>query len=105
MSNRYELTTEVKNEYFTKVVHAIEKIENSNECIKISFADTKLNPYTLSQLLVDLGYEEGEIEINGWEMDFWITFTKDGCKTLSLNGTGITFDMYLIAVQSRRTKM
>ncbi len=33
-----------------------------------------------------LGYEKGELETNGWQVDFWVSFTKDDYTTLELSG-------------------
>ena len=97
--NRYELTNEIREEYLPIVQELIKQIEESDNAEEIckDFSDTRLNPYTLEKLLEELGYENNEMDTNGWQMDFWIYFTKDGCKTLCLSGTGITFELKLSA--------
>lgn len=42
-----------------------------------------------------LGYKQGYLDTNGWEMDFWIPFTKENCKPLVVSGCGITFTLTL----------
>ena len=34
-----------------------------------------INPYVVSNVLQDLGYEEGDVDTNGWENDYWQSFT------------------------------
>lgn len=63
---------------------------------ELPLTDTELNPYTLWKLLEGLGYKKSEFDINGWEMDFSIEFTKEGFdKKLYIEGSGITFELKL----------
>lgn len=96
--SRWELTDEVKEKYLPVIQELIKQIEESDNTEEIykDFSDTKLNPYTLKELVCSLGYEDNDgMDTNGWEMDFWIYLNKDGCKTLCLSGTGITFELKL----------
>lgn len=100
MKSSYELAPDVKEKYMPVVKEFIDKLESyegdPSEVFK-DFSKTELNPYTLGIILTDLGYEEDGFDQNGWEMDFWITYKKPGFKTLTLTGTGITFEMVLRA--------
>lgn len=100
MKSGYELAPDVKEKYMPVVKEFIDKLETYEgdpyEIFK-DFSKTELNPYTLGILLTDLGYEEDGFDQNGWEMDFWIIYKKPGFKTLTLAGTGITFEMVLRA--------
>lgn len=34
-------------------------------------------PNDICKFLTNLGYSQGEVEQNGWDVDFWIKYTKD----------------------------
>lgn len=34
-----------------------------------------------------LGYETGEFDSNGWQVDFWLTFKKDNEKDVTIAGS------------------
>lgn len=94
--NKYQLTDEVKEKFTPTVKEFISKIEAQEFADEIlELTDTELNAYTLWMLLEELGYEKDDIDTNGWEMDFWITMIKDGCKDICIEGTGITFELKL----------
>lgn len=96
--NRWTLTDEVKAKYTPIVEEFIKEVENSDpeaDFLEKDFSDTELNPYTLWQLMESLGYKQGYLDTNGWEMDFWIPFTKENCKPLVVSGCGITFTLTL----------
>lgn len=40
-------------------------------------------------------YEGDYVDHNGWELDFWIKFEKEDYRTITMRGTGITFDVLL----------
>ena len=98
--NRWKLTEELKNEYLPVIKNFINKLESidpeeSRNYLKKDFSDTKLNPSKLKELLEILGYEETDMDTNGWEWDFWITMSKEGYKDISINGCGMTFELLL----------
>ena len=48
------------------------------------------NPHMISWALYDLGYEEGELDTNGWELDYWLMFKHPDDKTfppMQMSGT------------------
>ena len=96
--SRWELTEAVKEKYVPIVERYIKEIEEEEfpeDIEALDFSDTELNPYTLWKLLEGLGYKHDDTDQNGWEMDFWLSFKKDGHKTLTIKGTGITFSLKL----------
>lgn len=99
--NRYKLTDEVRKKYLPIIKEHTEKIRNCNleemdrYDVSLNLSDTGLNPYTLGKLLEELGYEKVDVDKNGWEMDFWITYEKSGCPPIQVRGTGITFELFL----------
>jgi len=100
MANRYALTDEVRLKWTSKILQMIEKIENNsteNDLLEFDLSDTELNPYTLCEILEAEGFEKGDQDDNGWQMDFWIPFTKEGYeKIFKVEGTGITFELNLV---------
>ena len=98
--NRYELREEVREKWIEKINEHIEKIERSSEpsqCI-LDLSDTEINPYTLGTMIEELGYDLIDNAINGWEMDFWNTYEKEGKKELQISGSGIIFELKLSGV-------
>lgn len=97
MASRWELSNELQNKYIPIVQAFIDKIESEDEdeSSELDLSDTGLSPYTMQKLLEGMGYEEKDVDTNGWQWDFWITMTKEGFKPLCLSGTGITFTMQL----------
>jgi hypothetical protein len=107
--NRWELADEVKskfkpiiqdflNKMETLTADEVENMENDKFSLKLS--DTELRPYTLLELLREFGYGDEEFDDNGWELDFWITISKDGsypstCEKLCIHGCGMTFELNL----------
>lgn len=94
--NRWSLTEEVKQKYTPVVKEFLESLKvPSSELREKDFSDTELNPYTLWELLESLGYKKGDQCENGWEMDFWIPFTKDGEVDIEIVACGQTFELIL----------
>jgi hypothetical protein len=101
-SKSFELTEEVWDEYSPIVEDFIAQIEADQtppdqwkEEKRLDLTNTKVNPYTLWQMLLRMGYQKTRFSQNGWEFDFWLDFEKPGCKTLLVWGTGITFNLWL----------
>lgn len=41
---------------------------------------------TVEKILSAKGYNREDVETNGWQVDFWVEFTKDGEPTISVSG-------------------
>lgn len=67
----------------------IEKVLNGI----IEKSATKYTPSAVVDYMDQLGYEHN-IEINGWQVDFWITFTKDDKEQYMLKGSWFYGDQY-----------
>lgn len=100
--NRYQLDKSVRKKYLPIIKEHIHRIANCNfeESsrfeLSLDLSDTELNPYTLGWMLVnDFGYEEDDMDRNGWQMDFWVYYTKDDMPSLCIEGCGITFELTL----------
>lgn len=111
MSNRWNLTDEIRNkfkpilqEYLNKVEHLttsqIEKM--TNEELGVNFTDTGINPCQLIDLLKEYGYEDTDSNDSGWELNFLIDMERkdykcfpSGCEHLVIDGCGMTFELKL----------
>lgn len=57
-----------------------------------------INPYVVSNVLQDLGYEEGDVDTNGWENDYWQSFTHPDEKKfppMQMSGTSWIHECHL----------
>lgn len=92
--NRWDVTKEQKEKFIPLIREFMDKVkENPKTKEYIDFYHKGISPIQLKDILVgDLGFEEKDFERNGWEMDFWITLSKDGVDYMIV-GTGITFEM------------
>jgi hypothetical protein len=93
--NAYKLTDEVEKKHKSKIMEYISNLEKNSSGEELELTQTELNPYTLGTLLENLGYKKMDIDTNGWEMDFWITYSKEGFHDLVIAGTGINFELKL----------
>lgn len=92
MRGSYQLTKEEREKYIPYIKQCIKELETKKT---ISLNDTTLNPYNITSILEELGYEEVNFDSNGWEWDFWFTFVKNGAKDIVVQGCGITFDLQI----------
>lgn len=80
-------------------------IKEDDDRSKTGFVFTNfpnVNMHVLDWTLQDLGYKDGDLETNGWEMDFWETFSErpNGFPSVELSGTGASFEVTLTGVDS-----
>lgn len=98
--NRWTLTEEIGKKYepfvrdFINRLEAID-LETATDLLTQDFSDTELNPATLVAILKGLGYEEEDMDDHSWQLDFWITMTKSGSRTIRIEGCGMTFELKL----------
>lgn len=86
---------DVANDHLDKVFKAfIKDLKGRGE---LNLQAHGINAYQAKEYFEKNGYECGEMDINGWEMDFWIPFTKDDAVELVVAGTGMTGSCILIA--------
>lgn len=94
--NRYGITDEMRNTFLPTIKQFIEKVENREdklEYIELDFTNKGISPYQIWGLLEELGYESRWKGDNGWQLDFWWDFNKEGCTTIKMFGTGIMFEV------------
>lgn len=103
MANRYYATEEQKEKFIPILQDFIDRIEAASEeevySIQLNLTDKGINPAQVWDILNVLGYEDEYLDHNGWELDFWIKFEKEDCRTITMSGTGITFEVLLKVVQ------
>lgn len=51
------------------------------------FESSFIHPEMVCNYLESEGWEKGDLDINGWQYDWWIPFTKDG-KIFTAGGSG-----------------
>ena len=75
------------------------EIFTRSEDLEFSLVGTGLNPCKTTKILEELGYTQGSFDTNGWEGETWITFTKDGDRSIVLYYEGWDFDIKLQAYE------
>lgn len=100
--NRWDLTDEIRNgigvkikdrlDYVEANFHILQEEKNKEE---LDLTDCSINPYQLCEFLKELGFERYNWDDNGWEMDYWIYFRRNGFKTY-VRGTGIIHELKLV---------
>ena len=101
--NKWELTDSVRNEYGPRVQEILDLLDanaGEGDLQEFDLSDTGFNPYTLCKYLEELGYEKGPQDDNGWQLDFWIPFSKEGHTPIEVFGTGITFTLGIAEMDS-----
>lgn len=66
--------------------------DNLEEELKLD--DLDVVPYRVWKYLEELGWEQSGCDRNGWEMDFYISFKKEGEPKLQLRGSGMYGGLY-----------
>lgn len=92
--NRWQVTQEQKDKFIPMIEEFVIKAKEFPETKNfIDFYNQGISPTQLKDILVDdLGFEEKDFNRNDWQMDFWITLSKDGIDYM-IAGTGMTFEM------------
>ena len=101
-TTRWDLTDEIRNGIGVKIKDWIDDIETNfhilqeeTDCEELDLTDCGVNPYQLKNFLKELGFEEYDWDRNGWEMDYWIYFRRNGFK-IHISGTGIIHELKLV---------
>ena len=100
--NRWDLTDEIKNGIGVRIKDWLDYIETNFHILqeekdeeKLDLTNCGINPYQLKNFLKELGFEEYDCDSNGWEMDYWIYFRRNGFK-IRISGTGIIHGLKLV---------
>ena len=95
----YEISSKEKTDLADMILVAInevtkfdpEKADGDRYKEGVDFSNIPpFNPHMISWVLYDLGYEEGELDTNGWELDYWLMFKHPDDKTfppMQMSGT------------------
>ena len=85
------------------VINMIIKEENDRSQSGFVFTNfPNVNMHVLDWALQEVGYGDGDLDTNGWEMDFWEIFSErpEGFPIVELSGTGASFEVTLTGVES-----
>lgn len=107
--SRYKLAETTVDKHIPIILNFIDKLDSYTEAdidntdnseFTLELSDTELNPYTLKLLLETIGYREGELGSNGWQLDYWWKMENENARSdltrkLIIWGTGITFELKL----------
>ena len=103
----YHLSDDEKSDLMDMILVAINEVTkfNPNESdgsrydYGVDFSNMPpINPYVVSNVLQDLGYEEGDVDTNGWENDYWQSFTHPDEKKfppMQMSGTSWIHECHL----------
>lgn len=94
MKSYYCLTKEIDKEWTPKIK---DFIKGNDKILNLTEVGV-MNPSRLRDILTDIiGYKEDDTrtDFNGWEWDFWFYFNHPDLPSLTMRGTGMTFELYL----------
>ena len=102
MINKWELNDYLRNNEIPSIkrwidfveVHFDELVEKQDKT-ELDLSDFKINPYQLKLVLEEMGFEDYEWDSNGWEMDYWIYFERNGFK-IEIQGTAMIHELKLV---------
>lgn len=102
MTNKWELNDYLRNNEIPSIkrwidfveVHFDELVEKQDKT-ELDLSDFKINPYQLKLVLEEMGFEDYEWDSNGWEMDYWIYFERNGFK-IEIQGTAMINELKLV---------
>lgn len=102
MVNKWELNDYLRSNEIPSIkkwidfveVHFDELVEKQDKT-ELDLSDFKINPYQLKLVLEEMGFEDYEWDSNGWEMDYWIYFERNGFK-IEIQGTAMINELKLV---------
>ena len=73
----------------------IERLKNSITEDEIDLTEENINPYQVSTIMKELGWESDEVETNGWEQERWEYFSHPDYpgQTICVFSCGLTFEL------------
>lgn len=80
-----------------------ENTDGSSYDFGVDFTNiSPFNPYMISDVLQDLGYEDVDLDTNGWDHDYWNSFTHpDGKKFPPMQLSGLDGFMNAIYMEMK----
>lgn len=97
--SRQQVNDKLRKKFIPLIKDFIHKVENSSYediyDLQLNLTNKGITPQQLWKLMQELNYIDSDYNTNGWQLDFWLSLKKDGYKTLSMRGRGITFELFL----------
>ena len=78
------MNTELERQFISAMKVGVNSVINGN---KKQFKHKFIPPAIIKDYLTKLDWECGELETNGWQYDWWLTFTKEE-KSYTAFGSG-----------------
>lgn len=73
-----------------------EELREKQDKVELDLTDDfKINPYQLCSALEEIGFEKYDSDENGWEMDYWFYFERNGFK-IEIQGTAMIYELKLV---------
>ena len=96
MRGEYHLTPAEYAQWLPQIEADVNAILNDNS-EEIDYSTTDLNPFQLGELLEGIGWEEDDVDTNGWQQDRWAFYTHpDRNDKIHIFSCGITFELKLL---------
>lgn len=102
MINKWELNDYLRNNEIPSIKRWIDfvevhfdKLAEKQDKTELDLSDFKINPYQLKLALEEMGFEKYDWDDNGWEIDYWIYFRRNGFK-IEIQGTAMIHELKLV---------
>ena len=90
----WHISPKLKEYYKNIIKDYILVLENNPDHYEVlELGAEQINPYQVGEILQELGYDWEYKGDNGWEQDTWYECKKYGCKPLTVEHSGIIFDL------------
>ena len=97
MRGKWYLSKEELESWLPRVEADIKELLKAGDDA-INYTETDLNPFQLGEIVTALGWEEDEVDRNGWEQDRWAYYWHpDHEDRICIFSCGMTFELNLRA--------
>ena len=97
MRGKWYLSEEELQDWAPRVEADIKELLRTGD-EAMDYTETDLNPFQLGEIVESLGWEEDEVDRNGWEQDRWAFYWHpDYEDRICIFSCGMTFELKLEA--------